>query len=66
MMMSAGMETKINQPKNWQIIKERPTTRTNGFMGMPKMAAGLVQPLNTGEVRMSAYQELCKPTCSSK
>ena len=52
MMMSAGMEMKMNHMKNWQIIKERPTTSTNGFMGMPNTHGGLVAPLKIGEARI--------------
>ena len=53
MMMSAGMETKMNQMKNWQIKRERPTTSTNGLIGMPNTHGGLVAPLKIGEAFIS-------------
>ena len=49
MMMSKVIATKINQKKNSQIINERPTTSTNGLIGMPKTQGGLVAPLKIGE-----------------
>lgn len=45
MAMRRGIVTKMNHEKNWMIIIERPTTSTNGFIGMPKMHGGLVAPL---------------------